>query len=97
MKALLALIFVVYSLSALACNPEAQFIGTVKELKVYDSYFTFKVQATRHYQVSGVCPLEEDQFNEAVLTYPGTPSIKNGDEISGVMVYDVASDSFKID
>lgn len=97
MKALLAMIFVVFSFSALACNPEAQFIGKVKELKVYDSYFTFKVQATRHYQESGVCPLDIVSFEDAVLSYPGTPSIKNGDEISGVMVYDVATDSFKID
>lgn len=91
------MILVVFSFSALACNPEAQFIGKVKELKIYDSYFTFKVQPTRHYVESGVCPMDIRMFLEAILTYPGTPSIKNDDEISGIMVYDNATDSFRID
>ena len=98
MKTLFASILIAFSFSALAnCNPEAQFIGKVSKLKVYESHFTFQVSITRHFAASVVCPMFEGDLENAVLAYPGKPSIKNGDEISGVMVYDVASDSFKID
>ena len=104
MKTLIASIITLSSLSAFAAWPieckqyEAQFIGTVSKLKVYENHFTFQVQPTRFESQSVVCPLSNvANIEDAVLAYPGKPSIKNGDEISGVMVYDVASDSFKID
>lgn len=98
MKSLIAMILVVFSFSALACNPEeAQFIGKVSNLKVYEDHFTFQVRITRNYSPSRVCPMQDNDLESAVLSYPGKPSIQNGDEISGVMVYDAASDSYKID
>ncbi|WP_408098062.1 hypothetical protein ACJVC5_03815 [Peredibacter sp. HCB2-198] len=98
MKTLLASMLVAFSFSAMAaCNPEAQFIGEVTKLKVYESHFTFQVRVTRHFSPSIVCPMYGEDVESAVLAYPGKPSIKNGDEISGVMVYDVATDSYKID
>lgn len=95
----LALLFsLLFSVSAFAnCNREAQFVGTVKNLKTYSTYFTFQVQLGRWFQPSGVCPMWENELEEAVVAIEGVPAIRNGDEVSGVMVYDVTTGEYKID
>lgn len=95
----LALLFsLLISFSAFAdCNREAQFVGTVKNLKTYSTHFTFQVQLGRWFQPSGVCPMWEHELEEAVVKIEGIPAITDGDEISGVMVFDVNAGEYKID
>lgn len=97
MKLALAFLISVFSISAFACNREAQFIGTVTKLKVADNAFSFQLKLGRWFVPSMVCPLFEDEFEAAVINLPGSPRIADGDEISGVLVYDVATDSYIID
>lgn len=98
MKAVLFLVASLFAMSAMACNPEAQFVGKVRELKTFEGpKFTFQVKLTRWFQPSMVCPMWEDEVESAVVEMDGTPSIKNGDEISGVMVFDVKTQKFHID
>lgn len=95
---LVLLLSLLFSFSSFAdCNREAQFVGTVKNLRIYSSYFTFQVQLGRWFRPSGVCPMWENELEEAVVRIEGTPAIRNGDEISGVMVYDVNTGDYKID
>jgi hypothetical protein len=46
---------------------------------------------------SQMCPLHEDEFESAVIEMAGSPSIVDSDEVSGVLVYDQATRSYKID
>ncbi len=75
--------------SALACNPEAQFIGKVTEYKkerIDQNMFdcSFKISFT-DYKESGVCPLA---YADAVVTefVDATCSLKNGNDISGYLI-----------
>lgn len=98
MKRLLVALIALSSLTAFAdCDREAQFIGTVKNLKVSENSFTFQVIPTRWYVPSIVCPMHVAEFDSAVIELPGTPYISNGDEISGVMVFSQSTQSYKID
>lgn len=98
MKRFIVALFALSSLTAFAdCDREAQFIGTVKNLKVAEKSFTFQVTPTRWYVPSFVCPMHEVEFDSAVIELPGTPSISNGDEISGVMVFSQSTQSYRID
>jgi hypothetical protein len=98
MKRLFVAAFLLSTVSAFAdCNREAQFIGKVKNLKMLESSFTFQVGISRWFVPSMVCPMHEDELQEAVVEIQGKPSIKNGDEISGIMVFDQETQSYKID
>lgn len=98
MKRFIVALFALSSLTAFAnCDREAQFIGSVKNLKVSENSFSFQVTPTRWYVPSFVCPMDEVEFETAVIELPGTPSISNGDEISGVMVFSQSTQTYKID
>lgn len=97
MKSLIVLMALLLSTSVLACNREAQFIGEVKNLKTFDNHFTFQVRLTGHFSASVVCPMFTYEVETAVLKYQGTPRIQDGDPISGVMVFDETTQSYKID
>lgn len=99
-----ALLIVMLSFSAFAnCNREAQFIGTVKNITSHTtleggrSYFTFQVGLGRWFAPSMVCPMWEDEVESAVIKIEGFPSIVDGDEISGVLVFDQKTQSYRID
>lgn len=98
MKLLFVAFFMLSSFAAsAACDREAQFIGTVKNLQVKATSFTFQVKAGRWFIPSMVCPMFEDELESAVIKIEGRPSISNGDEISGVMVFDHKTKTYKID
>lgn len=105
MKLILALLISLFSFASFAseCNREAQFMGYVKNLKVYPAtylvpeHFTFQVRLGRHFLPSLVCPMWETELEEAVVTIQGRPEISNGDYVSGVMVYDVKDMSYRIE
>ncbi len=104
MKSLLVLLFAFTSFTAFAdCNREAQFIGSVTNLKYKAATessresFTFQVRLGRWFAPSMVCPMWEDEVESAVLKIEGFPSIMDGDEISGVLVFDQATNSYRID
>ncbi len=70
---------------------EAQFIGTVKELRVHridqgirDCYFKVEFSS---YQAHGLCPLDEGKASSVeLLDYDCQMSLTNGDDISGYLV-----------
>ena len=104
MKLILALLFTLFSFSALSnCNPEAQFIGTVKNLKYFPAqngnteHFTFQLRPAGWFNPSMMCPLFEDEFEKAVIDLAGSPTIANGDKISGVLVFDIITQTYRID
>lgn len=98
MKFVFVTLFALSSLAAFAdCDREAQFIGTVKNLKVSETSFSFQVTPTRWFVSSFVCPMHEVELESAVVEIPGTPSISNGDEVSGVMVFSQSTQTYRID
>ncbi len=98
MKLILVSLLTLVSLSAAAtCNREVQFIGTVTNLSVGDSGFSFQLKLGSWFSPSQTCPLFEREFESAVIELPGSPDLVDGDEISGVLVYDQATQSYKID
>ena len=98
MKLITIILFSLLSVSAFAeCNREAQFIGNVRNLKVLENSFSFQVSLGRWYIASMVCPMDESEFVGAVIEIPGTPAIAEGDEISGIMVFDQKTQFYKID
>jgi hypothetical protein len=97
MKYLILSLFCLGSLSALAdCNREAQFIGKVRNLRMTERTFTFQVAITRWFVASSICPMDESELESAVIELQGIPSIKNGQEISGVMAFDQGTQSYRI-
>ncbi len=98
MKLILATFLTLVSLSAAAnCNREAQFIGTVTNLSVGESTFSFQLKHGSWFIPSQTCPLFEQEFESAVIILPGRPNLIDGEEISGVLVFDQATQSYKID
>jgi uncharacterized protein (TIGR02588 family) len=98
MKLSFALVMSLLAFSAFAdCNREAQFVGTVTNIKVLPGSFTFQVTATQTPTASAVCPMFEEEVAAAVIEVAGTPSISEGSQISGVLVFDDATQSYKID
>lgn len=94
MKSLIAMIALVSltSVSAYECKQnEAQFIGTVKNLRVEridqgirDCFYKIEFSS---YQVHGLCPLDEAKASSVELVdYDCSMSLKNGDAISGYLV-----------
>ncbi len=102
MKSLL--IALLFSTSVYAnCQREVQFIGTINNVAYVENEAgqiastRFQVKAGRWFQPSGVCPMEMDEFEAAVVELRGEVNLPEGTEISGVMVYDVNNDSYHIE
>ena len=107
MKLTILLALLAFSFSSFACNREAQFIGTVKNLTYQPAkettveHFSFQIKlgfnGNYWFQPSGVCPMWEDELEDAVIKEVGSPSIANGDVVSGVLVYDQKTQDYKVD
>lgn len=98
MKLMAVILFSLLSLSAFAdCNREVQFIGKVTNVQVQPAAFSFQLKLGRWFVPSMVCPMFEDEFEAAVIELAGTPAIAEGDEISGVLVFDQKSKSYRIE
>lgn len=98
MKTFLLMIILVSSSTAFAdCNREAQFVGNVKNLKTKSTSFSFQLSLGRWFSPSIVCPMDEEEFISAIVEIEGKPLIANGDEISGVLLYDQETQTYRID
>lgn len=98
MKKIILLTLLFSSFSAMAdCNREVQFVGIVRNLKAKSASFSFQLKIGKWFSPSLVCPLYEDEFEAAVVEISGKPLISNGDEISGVLVFDQKTQSYRID
>ncbi|MBY0515877.1 MAG: hypothetical protein K2P81_03140 [Bacteriovoracaceae bacterium] len=103
MKAFIATLVLLSSLSALACQREAQFIGKAKNVQVItdvdgNSVLTsFQIKLTNWFQPSMVCPMDEVEAEEAVIEVPGVFYISEGQEISGVLVYNEQLGTYSIE
>lgn len=104
MKSIIVLLLALLSFSTFAeCNREAQFMGTVTNLKYSPAregspeHFTFQVKIGRWFAPSIVCPMWEDELETAVIELEGFPRIIDGYEISGIMVFDYKTNRYRID
>ena len=107
MKLIVLLAVFAFSFSSFACNREAQFIGTVKNLSYQAAtentveHFSFQIKlgfnGNYWFQPSGVCPMWEDELEDAVIKEAGSPSIVDGDVVSGVLVFDQKTQDYKVD
>jgi len=100
MTKLLALGLLVALNAFAACNPEAEFFGKVKNVKRLtlnnNVMTTFQIKLTGPIRPSMLCPLQEQEIEAATLSAPGE-RLKNGDEISGIIVLDQATGIFHIE
>ncbi len=98
MKKFILLMLIFSSFSVMAdCNREVQFVGEVTNLKTKSASFSFQLKLGKWFSPSIVCPMYEDEFETAVVEILGKPLISNGDEISGVLVFDQKTQSYRID
>jgi len=105
MKFLLIVLATFFSLSTFAseCNREAQFIGKVINLKTAKSsskaedHFSFQIKIGSHFLPNLACPMLETEFEEAVIKVQSLGGIKSGDEISGILIYDLETMSYQIE
>lgn len=97
MKTFIASLLTFASVSAFACNPEAMFIGKVRNLTTTTTGYSFQVKIGNYFSPSGVCPMWEPELENAVIFESGVPSIQDGDAISGVMVLDETTGLFRIE
>lgn len=107
MKFFLILAISAFSLSALACNREAQFLGTVTNVQ----YFPQTAQTAEHfsYQIklghkgdywfrsSIVCPMDEEELESATIQVAGAPSKNIGDKVGGVLIFDQKIVDYRLD
>jgi hypothetical protein len=94
---LLMMILLTSSIAFADCNREAQFVGNVKNLKTKSTSFSFQLGLGRWFSPSIVCPMDEEEFVSAIVEIEGKPLIANGDEISGVLVFDQKTQTYRID
>lgn len=98
MKMIMAILLSLTSLTALAdCNREAEFIGKATNVVVSENSVSFQIKLGRFFQPSVVCPMQESEAEEAVITVSGRPSINENSEISGILVFDETTQTYRID
>jgi hypothetical protein len=98
MKLIFVFLVSLFTLTAFAdCNREVQFIGTVKNVEVHANHFSFQLKTGRWFEPSIVCPMWEDEFESAVIEIEGAPALVEGQEISGILVFDQKTKQYKID
>lgn len=107
MKLTILFALLAFSFSSFACNREAQFIGTVKNLSYQPAtettveHFSYQIKlgfnGNYWFQPSGVCAMWEDELEDATIKEAGAPRIANGDYISGVLVFDQEIQDYKVD
>lgn len=104
MKSLLAIATLLISLSSFsACNPEAQFVGSVTKVKYFpatessEEFFTFQLKLGHWFQPNIMCPLFEEELETAIIELPGVPTLSAGDKISGVLVFDINTEKYRIE
>lgn len=107
MKLSIIFLTLVFSFSSFACNREAQFIGTVRNVSYNPAtettieHFSYQIKLGHNgnywFRESGVCPMWEDEVEAATIEEAGKPSVKDGDMISGILVFDQKLQDYKVD
>lgn len=98
MKKLFTFLLITFSFYIFAdCQREVQFIGTVRNLQISGARFTFQLELGRWFEPNVICPLDEEEYLDAVIEMQGYPVIANGDEISGILYFDPKNQIYKID
>jgi hypothetical protein len=98
MKTILVMMLLLTSSITFAeCDREVQFVGSVKNLKTKSTSFSFQLSLGRWFSPSIVCPMDEEEFTSAVIEIEGKPLIANGDEVSGILVFDQKTQTYRID
>jgi hypothetical protein len=75
---------------------EAQFFAKVHKLTIYEDGYTFRLKNITNYVESGTCPLDIYEAQNVMMVMPGKTKMKDGDEISGYLVKDIATGKFEI-
>lgn len=97
MKFSMALLFSLMSLSAFAdCNREVEFFGKARNVVVKEKSVTFQIKFGNFYHVNELCPLYQEEAAQAVIEVKGL-SITEGEEISGVLIFDQATQTYRIE
>jgi len=106
-KFFLLLLISAYSFSALACNREAQFVGTVTNVTHFPKteqnveHFSYKIKlgfrGDYWFRTSIVCPMDESELEAATILEAGSPSKNIGDKVWGVMVFDQKLQDYRLD
>ncbi len=103
MKIFIASLVLLSSLSALACQREAQFIGKAKNVQFVTDDFgytlrtTFQIKLTNWFQPSMVCPMDESEAEQAVVELQGYADLKDGDDVSGVLVFNEKFGTYSVE
>lgn len=108
MKLAILSLIALFSFSAFAdCNREAQFIGTVKNLKHIAAtestveHFSYQIKlgfnGNYWFAASMVCPLWEDELESATIEVAGAPYLTEGNQVSGVLVFDQKIQDYKVE
>jgi hypothetical protein len=108
MKKLIFILAASLTFSAFAdCNREAQFIGTVKNIKYFPAqegsieHYSFKIQLGHSdnfwFRPSIVCPMWEDELESAIIFEAGRPGRTAGESISGILVFDQEIQGYRLD
>jgi hypothetical protein len=98
MKLTIAILFSLFTLTAFAdCNREAEFIGKARNVVVKEHSFSFQIKLGNFFHVNALCPLFEEEAQEAVIEVQGRPHISEGSEVSGVLVFDESTQTYRID
>jgi hypothetical protein len=108
MKLSILLLATLFSFSALAlCDREAQFIGTVTNIKYYPAkkgkieHHSYQIQLGHKesylFNPSIICPMWEDELETATIKEPGFPMKRKGDFISGVLIFDHSLSYYRLE
>jgi hypothetical protein len=83
-------------------NLEAQFIAEASNIRLEilnggKIETSFGIKNIRRFNIHPLCPLDVSLALDAVLSYDGELNLSEGSEISGVLVYNIETGTFKID
>lgn len=97
----IAVSFLFFATSAFAadyCNGnfEAQFIARATNVKQSATGMTFQLKDIRHFEINPLCPLEDQEALSAEIETENDKLIE-GSEVSGVLVYDTGSNTYRVE
>lgn len=81
---------------------EAQVIGQITSLHETQNEFSQKIESRikigrfSSFQQNGLCPLNEQLAESAVIKVTSDSSLKMNQTVSGVLVYDISKDEFSL-
>jgi hypothetical protein len=94
-----------FAMAGVPCDGhlEAQFIAKYNQVEIgwnetQTQFYRFGLKDFTYFQMSGICPLTVEQALSAKIFVSGENSnVHNGGEVSGVLVFDPAKNTFWIE